>query len=56
MEYIPFDIRKLNRDNNIHSKQLHRSLTLSSIVNTYGHAVQFAREWFLSKFVLDTFM
>ena len=55
MEYIPFDIRKLNRDNNIHSKQLHRSLTVPSIVNTYGQAVQFAREWFLSKFAPDTF-
>lgn len=53
MDYIPFDINKFNR--NPSAKTLYRTLAVPSIANAYAQAIQFARDWFLSKFKPDTF-
>ena len=45
MEYIPFDTHRYIRS----KRTLYRTLSVPSISNSYAQAIQFAKDWFLSK-------
>lgn len=55
MDYIPFDINKFNEEKRRSAKTLYRSISIPSVSNAYAQCIQFAKEWFLSKFNKDTF-
>lgn len=53
MDYIRFDPKKLNKHRS--AKSLYRSISIPSVANAYAQCVQFAQDWFLSKFHKGTF-